>query len=517
MSQESIESVTDSVMHNILQYPQGAQHRALHIVEIVRHVCQVADQNTLAVLARTCKLFYETALQTLWTGIPDLVPLIKCFPADAWVIENSEIRFSRLPMPEDWERFLRHARLVQILVFSWAMLRMEVPALPTVLSFVGHQLTKISINGWDQRHVPEQVLRCAITLIAPRSRQCRSFNFSFYGSSSNLSPTATSYTPTVEYLAQLGTLREAHIRLPDIWAPTTRISRPFSRLTKITLHTTTEAYIIFSKAMSLPNIVAMDMSIIRQLTAHLVPELFLSIRRQLFPDVFRQLSIYPEQDPKRATALRTAAVIRSVDLRPLLEFPSVDSFHCSFECHHELDDALFLDIAKTWTELSYFRLSAEHVCIHNSLPSITALAHFATYSHNLVSLGLTVDAAGWDGISWEIWDDHSERVRTAGPAPHHYGELAGRASDSHVYSLHVGTSPISRPEHIALFLARIFPRVEEPLTLYELEEYDPDGTSLEEWREVDRYLPMFMRFEEVHEQFRNEEEGCNYNGDDEEQ
>lgn len=66
-------------------------HGALCIAEIYRNVCVVADDATLAVLARTCKYFHEPAVQMLWRDIPDLVPLIKLFPEDAWILENRRI------------------------------------------------------------------------------------------------------------------------------------------------------------------------------------------------------------------------------------------------------------------------------------------------------------------------------------------------------------------------------------------------------------------------------------------
>ncbi|KAI0715682.1 hypothetical protein C8T65DRAFT_643683 [Cerioporus squamosus] len=49
------------------------QHRALHIAEVFRHICDVADNSTLAILARTCRAFQGPALQALWR-----------FPARYW-------------------------------------------------------------------------------------------------------------------------------------------------------------------------------------------------------------------------------------------------------------------------------------------------------------------------------------------------------------------------------------------------------------------------------------------------
>ncbi len=67
------------------------QHRALHIAEVLRHICGVADNRTLAILARTCRAFQEPAIQTLWRCLTDLMPLVKCFPPDVWIIEGNKM------------------------------------------------------------------------------------------------------------------------------------------------------------------------------------------------------------------------------------------------------------------------------------------------------------------------------------------------------------------------------------------------------------------------------------------
>lgn len=43
----------------------------------------IPGSSTLAVLARTCKLFSEPALNILWHYMPNLNPLIRCLPSDA--------------------------------------------------------------------------------------------------------------------------------------------------------------------------------------------------------------------------------------------------------------------------------------------------------------------------------------------------------------------------------------------------------------------------------------------------
>jgi hypothetical protein len=58
-------------------------------------VCLICDQvqnlpdprdsnNSLAVLARTCRFFHEPAVSKLWYDLESLAPLIMCMPADLW-------------------------------------------------------------------------------------------------------------------------------------------------------------------------------------------------------------------------------------------------------------------------------------------------------------------------------------------------------------------------------------------------------------------------------------------------
>lgn len=66
-------------------------HRALHIVEMLIRICQNANDATLAVLARTSRSFHHPAVQTLWSELVDLSPLIKCFPVSAWTTESNTL------------------------------------------------------------------------------------------------------------------------------------------------------------------------------------------------------------------------------------------------------------------------------------------------------------------------------------------------------------------------------------------------------------------------------------------
>lgn len=39
-------------------------------------------------LARTCRTFTEPALNIVWKKLPDIYPLIRCLPVDAWYLKR---------------------------------------------------------------------------------------------------------------------------------------------------------------------------------------------------------------------------------------------------------------------------------------------------------------------------------------------------------------------------------------------------------------------------------------------
>ncbi|KAI0715683.1 hypothetical protein C8T65DRAFT_771143 [Cerioporus squamosus] len=240
------------------------------------------------------------------------------------------------------------------------------------------------------------------------------------------------------------------------------------------------AYIPFGKAVSLAHIQDLSLAIVGDHTAQLIPDFFAAIRRQCSPTSLHRLPVNPDGFPRVDNARRSSAVIRSTDLRPLLEFFLMEDFDLAMECHHAYDDAFVLDMTKAWPHLRTFYLSSEDYCVHDTLPTLTALAHLAVHGGpNLTEFGLRFDAVGWI---------HGPQSNSTGPPDRFYGELQGRASTSSVSSLFAGISQISWPENVALFLARVFPALDYIM----LGEFDDDAQR-EHWEEVQRNLPMFAR------------------------
>lgn len=63
-------------------------HPALRILEVMRRICQYADNSTLLAMARTARVLHQPAVEMIWHELQCLVNLFKCFPEDTWTFED---------------------------------------------------------------------------------------------------------------------------------------------------------------------------------------------------------------------------------------------------------------------------------------------------------------------------------------------------------------------------------------------------------------------------------------------
>ncbi|EGN94131.1 hypothetical protein SERLA73DRAFT_188726 [Serpula lacrymans var. lacrymans S7.3] len=102
-------------------------HSCLCITEILEEIFEHAfaakyGSSTLAVLARTCRVFSEPALDILWRKQTSLIPLLKCLPQDLWILcwgtkyENFREAWAltRDIVREDWVSVRPYARRIKI-------------------------------------------------------------------------------------------------------------------------------------------------------------------------------------------------------------------------------------------------------------------------------------------------------------------------------------------------------------------------------------------------------------------
>lgn len=60
-------------------------HYCLQIAEIQERILSFLAPSVCTVLARTCRAFYEPAMDVVWADVDCFHRLIKCMPSDVWV------------------------------------------------------------------------------------------------------------------------------------------------------------------------------------------------------------------------------------------------------------------------------------------------------------------------------------------------------------------------------------------------------------------------------------------------
>ena len=93
-------------------------HACLSIPEIVAIICNELapndeldsvknqDLTSLAALARTSHIFSELALNALWCGLPNLIPLLLCMPSDLIGKRKTPNGYTELVRPNTYESFI---------------------------------------------------------------------------------------------------------------------------------------------------------------------------------------------------------------------------------------------------------------------------------------------------------------------------------------------------------------------------------------------------------------------------
>ena len=91
----SLEPPHRVVFTNMTLDNRRTMHRCLQIPELLAIVFEMVYSEpdgpaTAALLARTARIFEDTALDILWRAQNTLVPLLKCFPVDMWEVKRDE-------------------------------------------------------------------------------------------------------------------------------------------------------------------------------------------------------------------------------------------------------------------------------------------------------------------------------------------------------------------------------------------------------------------------------------------
>ena len=455
----------------------------------------------------------------------------------------------RVVMPQQWSTFFKYANLVRtvgqlsyarlvnlipglhkdalatlcslrptlsllpnVRSLSWAPLRLPPAVLPHLLSLLGNHVATIKIANIEASNQAEAYLRSAFAVVGTRFPHLRTLCVSFAGQSRYRTSVATSdalssLVPVLQrlvkfdcgniainksavlHLARLPSLRKLAMRFDDrtSWSRPHGIQQAFPRLEILTVVSTVECYMAFSRAFKLAHVGGLELKTLRSPDPPPFRDLFSAIRRQFAIRTFRVLSVSPfEADPNGddQAALDSPIVVRPDDFAPLLAFTNMTKFTFAAECRHALDDALLLSMTEAWRSLVHISLSPDSYCAHDTLPTFSALVHLALHGRQLRSIRLAVDVETSLDDDWDfsVCDEPPEMV---------FGQLANRSSLSEVETLFVGSSPISARCHlVALMLARVFPQLTS--IEYSEEVRSPAHRKyVGRWREVGKYIPLF--------------------------
>ncbi|KAI1790212.1 hypothetical protein LXA43DRAFT_891462 [Ganoderma leucocontextum] len=513
---------------------RGIMNRALSIAEIRYLICTFATDHTLVRLAQCCKDFHEPAIRVLWNAIPNLSPLVRCFPRDAWTTgtPGRSIKLTRPLAPEDWTAFLKYSNLVRrlgapsfdiqtptlqervmwelsayrpvftlfpnLVAFEWTggVQSLE-EELPVVLGFLNSDITKIRISKWQHDQGP---LRTSLSLIADRFTHLKVFQLvmrpprprddllimpsvlSLVRNPTTLEVFELTHIPLAEdvfnALANRQNLTQLAIRLPESLAWSTIDIRDdhFPMLQDLTIFSRPQDYIDFSSKASFPRVKIVQIRLADVPTQQNdLPRIFASICTQFLASILKTLIIVMEENPqnhRQFTQART--VVRLEDLQLFFKFEKLSVFTFSTTSPYALDPAAYLAMTKAWPHLESFEVGLGEFCVHSDLPEIRdVLVPFAVHCPKLKRLGVR-----FDGSKARL--DTSFAITKALPP--------GEPSTSVVDSLDCFDSPVAGTPHVAAFLALLFPKLRLVLWKKSLVHSTQPGRS---WDEVQQYLPLF--------------------------
>ncbi|KAI0769958.1 hypothetical protein C8Q74DRAFT_1272379 [Fomes fomentarius] len=431
-----------------------AMHRALLIHEIVGYICQFSYKPELASLAGCSKTFHQPAIQALWSDIPNLAPLIRCFPQDAWVVEENTvvskhnfgfvISLSQRPMsrgqklvrplaPEDWERFLHYSHYVLHLgrpyksgdlevdvdaVSSMAAYRPVLVILPRLVTFITDRL-RLAAYATHWQLLPVGHLQTTLCLVTHRFPRLDEFLL-LYGPGfvrlieepviipssflqvaqelSHLTSFICTGIPMAENtfhaLSRLPKLLTLKIVLPTslAWSPGALIAQ-FPSLRTLCLTSRARDYIAFSAVTTFFHVTSVELDIKRPPRTNDIPLLFDAICQQFESSSLTCLSITTFWHCG-AVIVPVDSVIHPLHLRSLLRFGKLEHLEVDVACRYALDCPFYTELARALPLLTQVTIGTGPFCMHDSFPTISALAPFALHCPNLTRLGVYFAARG---------------------------------------------------------------------------------------------------------------------------
>ncbi|KAJ6540560.1 hypothetical protein B0H19DRAFT_1381621 [Mycena capillaripes] len=465
----------------------------------------------LAVLARTCSTFHGPALDHLW-GTSALVNLLRCMPADLWVVDEvgeplwkCNMHPRRPIRADDWNRVLVYApRIRNLSSTSWDCDLSEIfpmisvclpdqlfPNLQTLYwwpsdpnfhfihLFLGPTITSITFSGASISAIsllPTLALKCPtlkdVTIFSAEKRAVSVFLRSLESIESVFVDSMDH--GALEHLSRLPTLTTLSLNsLPTSLSLGSHLDpQSFAVLRKLHLGCShIEAITGFLRSCKEVSLRSLNLDVRTCPTTAESHEFYRalseSVLRSSLTAVYFDIGI--DDFDGNSPNLR----IHRESIRLLVGFTNLVTITISSPVGIDLDDATAADLARAWPHLEELRMSSYG--LSRSLPNTTleCLHSFATWCPRLASLTITLDG-------------------TSAPNP------PSPTSQHALKSINVAHSRISTAIiPVARFLSTIFPDLKRVTTSRDgLDNEDPEEVRLhgeaiafhDSWKEVELLL-----------------------------
>ncbi|OAX30957.1 hypothetical protein K503DRAFT_870818 [Rhizopogon vinicolor AM-OR11-026] len=513
----SVQSVQDQVTpsrHNdATSLP--APTRAMSISELRWNIFQMVDAGsyarnmTLLALALTCKSFTEPALDLLWRELHGLSPLIRCLPSSLWKLNGPKphLNFMRSMTLDDWSIFCKYNHRIQALHITypgghiigpeiWYTLNrapFPLPLLPNLISlgwsddrseqfpyiqlFVTHKLMtlKIQTSFFEDLDLSKRSILTCIPILYPSASYFvgdtdpRDASIALHcGPHLSLDAGLISEANLL-YISHLRSLRVLTLHLP--WAP---------------IASDTQNLLQHSAFCALQEL---------HVACHGLAPLGAFLETLTIAPKVLSFTIYEGEDSSWAlmalisrlskvrahSALEHLQVgidsvmvgtsISAATFEPLYAFRNLRKLDFSSGYDVELDDAILLQMTKTWPLLEIFSITGKYT------HAVTANAFVSLLQHcpRLTSVGITVD-----------WSAVDRREISSGILCRGFTHTAlSRADFSYSRIHHVIT--------IAAFISAIAPKLVDIVAWpYVFSDADPDfGKYYPRWEVVQRLVKSF--------------------------
>ncbi|KAJ7741158.1 hypothetical protein DFH07DRAFT_1064025 [Mycena maculata] len=488
-------------------------HRALEILEVVEMICEQIiwagrwspsdSPRDLAVLARTCTVFCNPALNILWRHQGTIMNLLKCMPDDLWKIEvhsngHIDIRLQRAIIQTDWERprfylfrvrsfsnifeNLRSTDFLETLSFclprecvfpnleklAWCSPSPASAPFPHVrlfltpriknlvlgtietishLSILSNLVTKCPVlttvtiwtNGFLDLEATPVISNFVCALTHVKSLDVPWLN-----------PAAFTHLAQLPDVESLSFRRILHQPSRSLFPSPSTINFPSFRALQELKFISADLKIVgglLTLASNCP-LVRVEISNAGEPTKDTVGEFYVTVANHCSHAVLRR--IYIGGDKKNQIAATAEQIdtyaVGLHELKPLFSFDNLVSVCLTHPVGFDLDDVAVLAMASAWPRIQDLVLVTSLTRHLDSRVTLEGLCAFAKYCPRLHTLEITFDA-------------------THIPENLYQGQT--RVAQDSLMSLNVGSSAINEPRRVAKFLSAIFPKLQWITTLYE--------------------------------------------------